>query len=122
MSEKGPACAVCHRPLRDPVSVELGVGPVCRGKKPRINSSGYWVTVPIWLNLPDKTRFLGLSDGVGVWYVRISGVVAFVEDRKYLGLVCDCNKFPPGTFECEHIVRVKAAVIHFVAKYGGQHA
>lgn len=24
-------CRVCHRPLRNPVSVKHGIGPVCRG-------------------------------------------------------------------------------------------
>lgn len=27
-------CLVCHRPLRDPVSLALGVGPVCRTHAP----------------------------------------------------------------------------------------
>ncbi len=31
-TEKGGACSVCHRRLRDPESIRAGIGPVCRAK------------------------------------------------------------------------------------------
>jgi len=29
----GSFCYICHRPLSDPLSVKLGIGPVCRAKE-----------------------------------------------------------------------------------------
>ena len=28
-----PTCSKCHRPLTDPVSIWMGIGPECRGKR-----------------------------------------------------------------------------------------
>lgn len=30
--DSGAECAICHRPLSDPKSVAIGIGPICRGR------------------------------------------------------------------------------------------
>jgi hypothetical protein len=32
MEKNGSHCCVCHRPLKNPASVEAGIGPICAGK------------------------------------------------------------------------------------------
>lgn len=55
---KQPVCSRCKRPLKDPLSVAIGMGPECRGALQR---KGWKFPKPKWKVQGGKTVLLGVT-------------------------------------------------------------
>jgi len=58
---KKPVCTRCGRPLKDPVSIALGMGPDCRGD---LSSKGWKFPKPKWKVQGGRTVLVGFEGKV----------------------------------------------------------
>lgn len=58
---KSPVCSRCHRPLKDPLSIALGMGPDCRGA---LSRKGWTFPKPKWKVQGGRAVFLGVDGKV----------------------------------------------------------
>lgn len=55
---KQPICSRCKRPLKDPFSIAVGMGPECRGG---LSRKGWKFPKPKWQVRGGKTYFMGVT-------------------------------------------------------------
>ena len=55
---KQPVCSRCKRPLKDPLSIAIGMGPECRGA---LSRKGWKFPRPKWKVQGGKTVLLGVT-------------------------------------------------------------
>ena len=55
---KRPQCSKCHRPLKDPFSIAIGMGPECRGK---LGRKGWKFPKPKWRVSHGHVELLGVT-------------------------------------------------------------
>lgn len=58
---KKPVCSRCKRPLKDPVSIAIGMGPECRGA---LSRKGWKFPKPKWKVQGGRAVFIGLDGNV----------------------------------------------------------
>ena len=58
---KPPVCTRCHRPLKDPYSIAVGMGPECRGGLKR---KGWKFPKARWQVRGGRTYFMGVTGKV----------------------------------------------------------
>lgn len=55
---KQPQCSRCHRPLKDPFSIAIGMGPECRGK---LSKAGWKFPKPRYQVRHGRVEFMGMT-------------------------------------------------------------
>jgi hypothetical protein len=106
-----PRCKKCNRPLRDPVSVAIGVGPECRG------DAGGGKSVNVKVRRPRKGAYCAFGQSVDVaGHVVAHGPDGWTWDGKPIAEAWLLQHFPSvvaGDVSSPTIVRGEQAVMEF---------
>ena len=77
---KQPICSRCKRPLSDPLSVAIGMGPECRGG---LSKKGWKFPKPIWRTRNGHVELVGMSGKVEPPTVNTDAVAKISKEVKH---------------------------------------